>query len=242
MKRFCKRFMFAVVLFLGLAGMSLSNAYCFDPVSIIASSIVSTGLNKGIDWLLTPSKTAREYEQRHEHFQFLAKAEFILEIKALRTIAGASYRKILNNHELYRYPSFIEAIKEGCPSYATYIKELLVTITHYYHGRRVRGFKIERRGNILHRHLRDIREYDHYEFYELVKKLHDEIVEQEASLRQEEAYKLALANELIMVLNEQQSEDGRLPDCCLPKDVCTEEVALHKATDVKETNREQGQF
>ena len=170
---------FASTLLLSLTLTQSTPLHSLDVLSIAVGALVSSGIASLTNWLTSPSKDKTEYERRHNHFKTLSKEGFVSEISGMNTAAGQSDHDILRQHELYRYPNFIAAIKTACPSYASYIKSLKEEITYNYKARAVRGFKTERRGSFLTRNLRDVRSYDYYEFYELIKRLSDEVLIEE---------------------------------------------------------------
>ena len=169
----------ARTLILSLTLTQLTPVHGFDVISIAVGALVSSGIASLTNWLTSPSKDKEEYERRHNHFKALSKDGFLDEIIIMNTTTDQAERDILRQHELYRYPNFIAAIKSVCPNYADYIKSLKEEITHNHKARLVRGFKTERRGSFLTRNLRDVQPNDYYEFYELIKWLHEEILLEE---------------------------------------------------------------
>ncbi|MBM3887320.1 hypothetical protein FJ364_05310, partial [Candidatus Dependentiae bacterium] len=136
-----------------------------DILSIAVGALVSSGISSVTNWITKPSNDSAEYEKRHNHFKTLSKEAFLEEIAAMNTTSGLLERDILSQHELYRYPNFIAAIKTACPSYGTYIKALFAEISSNYKARMVRGFKVEKRGSFITRNLRSVKSTDYYEFY-----------------------------------------------------------------------------
>jgi hypothetical protein len=191
-------------LFLSLVLALPTQAHGFDVISIAIGALVSSSIASLTNWLTSPSKDKAEYERRHTHFKTLSKDRFLDEITIMSNTSGETERDMLRQHELYRYPNFIAAIKSACPNYADYIKNLNNEIAINYKARIVRGFKLERRGSFLTRNLRDVRSYDYYEFYELIKKLHEEVVlEEKQKLSQEKLNKdLAEIEKLIGQLSQ----------------------------------------
>ena len=98
-------------------------------------------------------------------------------------------RTILTNHSQYRYPNYVDAMKETCPGYPEYIKTLLVDLNRHPHHRTVEGFKTLQKGSLLF----SSRANDFYEFYELVKTLDKEVRIQE----QQAAKAAAFQEELV---------------------------------------------
>ncbi len=173
---------FLRTLFLSLLLALPTPAHGFDVISIAVGALVSSGIASLTNWLTSPSKDKAEYERRHTHFKTLSKDGFLDEIIIMNTTTGQTERDMLSQHELYRYPNFIAAIKSACPNYGVYIKNLNDEIAINYKARIVRGFKVERRGSFLTRNLRDERSNDYYEFYELVKTLHEEVLAEEKKI------------------------------------------------------------
>lgn len=99
-------------------------------------------------------------------------------------------KSILTNHTLYRYPNYVDAMKETCPGYPEYIKTLLVDLNRHPHHRTVEGFKTLQKGSLLF----SSRANDFYEFYELVKALDKEVRIQEHQEATAAAFQQELAN------------------------------------------------
>ena len=174
-KRMCVWFLAAVF----VATVLEINA--IEPVSMVVGAVVITGVSKAIDglmYLFGPSKSAQEYEKRHEYLKTLSKKDFIFDIKAARQDGKKTDLQILAQHELYRYKDFIEAIKELIPSYDEYIKVLMLELENNPKARIVRGFETD---HLYHKGagLLKKKAKDFSEFYQLIKKFYAEVLQWE---------------------------------------------------------------
>ncbi len=153
--------------------------FCCSVLYMAATSLVVSGVIGIATYLLTESKTQQEYDERHAIFYDKNNLFFLELIESIKNNPRLknSELKILSNHEMYRYESFIEAIKESCPEYAQYIKELYAELVINYKKRKVRGFKRIYKTNIISRELPGHNPADDYfEFYELIKTLYQEVL------------------------------------------------------------------
>lgn len=153
----------------------------FDPATIILGALVGAGINKAIDgaiYLVSPSKSDADYTANHARFSVYTKKDFLdkIEVARDRLEGGAFY--FLTQHELYRYPNFIAALKETFPEYAEYIKTLMQILKVTPNAAIVRGFETD---HVYHKCKRffknDARDFS--EFYELIKKLYAQVLAQE---------------------------------------------------------------
>lgn len=176
-----------------------------EPVSMsvaagvmLAQAAISTAVNEFVHWGLSPAKGEVEYAEQHSFRKNLTTDDFLHQIEILKNLKFFSEQKILAQHEMYRYPNFVDAIRETCPGYAGYIKKLLRELTDNYHARDVKGFGIRRSGIPFLSRLRSLNAADEYEFFELVKNLAAHVAQAEAKELQE---KIALFNELYGLLD-----------------------------------------
>ncbi len=153
----------------------------FDPVTIAVGAAASAGISKAIDglvYLTSSSKSDQDYAAQHERLQFFTKKDFIDDITFALRITKQSALDFITQHELYRYPPFIEAIKELFPEYAQYIKALMQALEDNPKLRLVRGFETDhlyhKGAGLFKKNARDFSE-----FYELIKKLCAEVLAQE---------------------------------------------------------------
>ena len=148
--------------------------------SVVVQLITSTSVD-GVYYLLSKSKSDQEYDLRHAFLKDKRPSYFITSIEGLKNspdIEGIEHY-LLADHELYRYPNFRQVAKT-CPGYAEYIKQLYAELEQDYKKRKVRGFKRVYKKNLLTRNLPGNKpEEDYFEFYELIKKLYQEVLEHE---------------------------------------------------------------
>ena len=148
----------------------------------VAVNLIASGTIEGLRYFLSKSKNEEEYELRHVLFKDKRMSYFINSLETLKNISDADDAEevFLTDHELYRYPNFVKAIKKSCPGYAEYIKNLYFELAQNYKKRKVRGFERVYKKNLLTRNLPGNKpEEDNFEFYELIKKLYQEVLEQE---------------------------------------------------------------
>lgn len=162
-----------------LFSLTTTSVQSLDIITMAAGSATTHFISKITSWIFSPSKTDEEYAMRDQQLKFRTKDEFLEEIASLKKIGGFSPEMVLCQHELYRYPNFLAAIKEAFPEYTEYVKKLFNHLSECYEARVVKGFKVERKGYLGLRHLRGVRAYDYFEFYELIKELSGQIMEEE---------------------------------------------------------------
>ena len=188
-----KRVCFGVLAVAFVAVVPISKA--FEPVSIAVGAVVITGVSKAADGLLYlfgPSKSSQDYEKRHASLKILSKKDFIDGIEFMRTLGRKSEVDILAQHELYQYEHFIEAAKESVPGYDKYIKALMLELDKNPKARLVSGFETD---HLYHKFKGFFKKKakDFSEFYRLVRKLYDEVLQRE---------KQASENGLALALND----------------------------------------
>lgn len=178
-----KRIYLGIVVTAILAIVNTHAIKAIEPVSMVVGALAVAGISKAIDgvmYLLGPSKSDNEYTRRHEERSQMSKAEFIAGIQTERQLSKTPDpdKKILTNHELYRYQAFIDAIKETCPDYASYIKALMAELDANPKTRIVRGFETD---HLYHKGKGVFmkRAKDFSEFYKLIQKLYAEVLMQE---------------------------------------------------------------
>ena len=183
----------------------------FDPATILLGALVGAGINKAIDGaihLLSPSKSDEEYTANHARFSACTKKDFLDKIEVARDHLEGGAFYFLTQHELYRYPNFIAALKETFPEhYAEYIKKLMQILKDTPNAVIVRGFETDHVYHKCKRFLQnDARDFS--EFYELIKKLYAQVLAQE-----EETAALKAQNVILQT------------------DLCPSETAVEKASD-----------
>ncbi len=122
---------------------------------------------------LAPSAETKQYEKLHFFLQNQSESYFREEIELIQ---NGNKDLALSKHEYYRHPNFLAAIKKNCPGYCEYIKALKTKLETDYQARIVRGFEPTRRGPLLLRYPRGLNNSDHYPFYELIKKMHADVL------------------------------------------------------------------
>ena len=170
-----------------LAGISLAtvqSAKAIGAAAIGAGVLVSTGINKAVDgliYLFSTPKNEKDLAARHEQLKFFTKKDFIDDIEFAQLSLKKSALDFLAQHELYKYPNFIEAIKEIFPEYATYIKALMQELNDNPKARLVPGFEVD---HLYHKGAKLFKKKacDFSEFYKLVKKLYAQVLAEEQQL------------------------------------------------------------
>jgi hypothetical protein len=163
---------------------AIPSARAMDPATMVVGGLVSAGVNKaadGLACLLLPSKGDKDYAARHEQLKFFTKQDFIEDIEFACSAGKKGALDFLTQHELYKYPHFIEAIKEIFPEYAQYIKALMQELNDNPKARLVHGFETD---HLYHKGARLFKKNarDFSEFYELIKKLYAQVLAEEQRL------------------------------------------------------------
>lgn len=171
---------------LSFSTFTVQSIKAIEPISIALSTLAIVGISKGIDSLMHlfgPSKSDRDFKQRHEELLKTSRDGFVASILIKRQIATTSNaqfvdQEILMDHELYRHPAFIEAAKEHCPDYGKYIKALMIELNNNTKARIVRGFETD---HLYHKGAVFFKKSakDFSQFYTLIQKLHTEVLLQE---------------------------------------------------------------
>ena len=167
-----------------------------DPATIIVSALVGTGVNKTVDgliYLFSSSKSDKDYAASYERLRFFTKQNFIEDFRVAFSVLKHGALDILVQHELYKHPNFIEAVKETFPEYPEYIKALMPALNDNPKARLVRGFETD---HLYHKGAGIFRKgaRDFSEFYELIKKLYAEVLAQEQRLKALQIIKTTQAN------------------------------------------------
>lgn len=177
------------------AAEPLTMAFIVSGIIIsVSASLVLAGVYTTADLFLRKSKNKKDYERRHTLFEGKSKTYFLDTIDALKNnadIENAELR-VLSNHELYRYPKFRAAIKESCSEYSDYIKKIIVELANDRKKRDVQGF------NVTYKSKKS--QEDIFEFYELIKALHQEILAEEGLV---EVLRQLILNGDYLAINEQ---------------------------------------
>ncbi len=145
----------------------------YDPSSVTFSAICDYCAAV----VITSVEESQEKEKlRKQHVLFLKKQTklYFLEMIEIKKLTEGE-RFLLRLHEFYRYPNFIEALKEACPSYSDYIKLLIIDLLNDTKKRKVEGFEVKRNVATNSRAHTDL----YYEFFELIKTLYLEITQEE---------------------------------------------------------------
>lgn len=176
-----------------------------DPISIAVGVIFDKTIQYSCEWLFAQSTTKAEYLKRHQLLEKQTKSFFLSALELAKSAQGSDFT--LSQYELYRYPNFIQALKEFCPEeYATYIKALFIELINNPKKSEVQGF--------VTRHLivsagcgvRSINLGTYYEFFELIKILYIELVEQEI-MQQQAFHNDAIKNVIEVQTCEKQQAD-----------------------------------
>lgn len=133
------------------------------------------------------------YDLEKRNLAYLSEDYFV---EAIELLPAGDPDLALTKHEYYAYPSFRSAIKKKCPYYAHYIKELKYRLDGSCQARCINGFKPVKRGSLLTRYIREYNHDDFYPFYEMVKKLYADVMQEE---KQRDIRVLSLLNALPVV-------------------------------------------
>ncbi len=164
--RITRRISLAKTIVLCLLLTHTQTTQAFEFITFVCSYVLAESI-------LAPSAETKEYEKLHFFLQNQSESYFREEIELIQ---NGNKDLALSKYEYYRHPNFLGAIKKSCPGYCEYIKALKTKLDTDYQARVVRGFEPTRRGPLLLRYSRSLNDSDYYPFYELVKKIHADVL------------------------------------------------------------------